>query len=75
MFGSFLMLSPLGLHWFIHGDYDRYIWIIHWPFPFSAFGWGPFQLLMHASLFTSGLILIVIGVFLRKEKQWKIDTK
>ena len=29
------MISPAILYWFIHGNYERYIWILDAPFPFS----------------------------------------
>ncbi|WP_229666791.1 hypothetical protein [Paraliobacillus quinghaiensis] len=54
-------ISPIFLYWFIHGDYDRYIWIINGPFPFSHFGGGPFQLWMGTGLVFSGLIFVIIS--------------
>lgn len=52
--GLFFLSSPLLLYWFIHGDYDRYIWIINGPHPFSSFGGGPFQLWMFIGLMLIG---------------------
>lgn len=37
---------PLLFYRWIHGDSDRYLWIINQKFPCSAMGGGPFQLLM-----------------------------
>lgn len=63
--GIFGIASPFLLWWFIHGDYDRYIWIIHGPFPFSGFGSGPFQFFMYAGLLFCGILLIVVSLFLK----------
>ena len=58
--GTILVVSPFFLHWWIHGDYDRYIWIIHGPYPYSNFGSGPFQLAMNLGLVLKGVVLLVI---------------
>ncbi|MCA0970813.1 hypothetical protein LCM20_09445 [Halobacillus litoralis] len=55
-------LSPVGLYWFIHGDDDRYVWIIKGPYPFSQFGSGPFQLWMGIGLVLTGVICAVISL-------------
>ncbi|WP_198668954.1 hypothetical protein [Homoserinimonas sp. OAct 916] len=60
--GILLVLSPLVLYWFIHGDSDRYLWIISGPAPFSSFGSGPFQLFMYAGLVVFGLVLATAGI-------------
>lgn len=44
--GIIFMLSPFFLGWWIHGDYERYLWIINGPEPYSNFGGGPYQLIM-----------------------------
>ncbi|GAB6876832.1 hypothetical protein JCM13210_15590 [Thermaerobacter litoralis] len=48
-------ISPLLVYWFVHGDPERYLWIIRGPYPFSHLGSGPFQLAV-------GLLLIAAGV-------------
>lgn len=60
------LASPIALYWWIHGDYNRYIWIIHGPFPYSAMGSGPFQLWMSATLFLSGAVLLTAGLLLKR---------
>lgn len=60
-FGAVLIASPLALYWFIHGDYDRYIWIINGPAPFDSFGSGPFQLWMYIVLIICGAFLMVLS--------------
>jgi len=65
--GCILVLSPLFLYWFIHGDYERYIRIISGPFPFSHFGGGPFQLFMYGGLFLTGLVFLLISLVLKKK--------
>jgi hypothetical protein len=34
--GILFLISPIGLYWFTHGSYERYIWIINQPFPLST---------------------------------------
>ena len=65
--GIGISFSPIILYCFIHGDYERYIWIIKGPFPFSSFGGGPFQMLMYASLFITGIILIIISLIIKRK--------
>jgi hypothetical protein len=57
--------SSFWLWWFIHGDYDRYIWIIHGPSPFSNFGSGPFQGGMYILLLLCGGIFVTISLLLK----------
>lgn len=65
--GFTLIISPAILYWFIHGNYERYIWILNGPYPLSHFGGGPFQLLMSVGLFIVGIGLIVISIILKKK--------
>jgi hypothetical protein len=60
-----LLASPLLLWWWIHGDNERYLWIISDPYPYDNFGGGPFQLLMYLRLFFIGFVLICIAIGLR----------
>jgi len=60
-----LLLIPT-LYWFIHGDYERYIWVIRGPQPFSQFGGGPYQFWLGVCLFVTGSGMIVSGLALRK---------
>ena len=64
--GITALISSIILYWFIHGDYERYIWIIKGPFPFSSFGGGPFQMLMYASLFIIGAVFIIVSILINK---------
>jgi len=63
--GFVLVISPVALYWFIHGDYHRYFWIINGPYPFSSLGGGPFQMLVYAGLFILGISLILLAIILR----------
>lgn len=67
--GVVLALSPLALYWFIHGDSDRYLWIISGPAPFSSFGSGPVQLFMYAGLIVVGLVLIAAGIISHRRQR------
>lgn len=63
--GFIFVISPIALYWFIHGNYDRYIWIINGPYPFNGLGGGPFQMLVYTGLFITGISLIFIGIYLK----------
>ena len=59
--GILSFVSPVVLYWFIHGDPERYLWIISGPAPFSSFGGGPFQLYLYAGLVIAGILAIASG--------------
>jgi hypothetical protein len=61
--GILFLISPIGLYWFIHGSYERYIWIINQPFPLSHFGGGPFQLFMYVGLILVDSVTFVYKLF------------
>ncbi|MBA2176104.1 hypothetical protein H0266_14500 [Halobacillus locisalis] len=64
---SFLsFISPFLLYWFIHGDDERYVWIISGPYPFSHFGSGPFQLWMGIGFLLMSLLSAVISLIFSK---------
>jgi hypothetical protein len=65
--GFIFVISPIALYWFIHGSYDRYIWIINGPYPFSSLGGGPFQLFVYTGLFIIGISLTFIGISLKSK--------
>ena len=65
--GIGISFSPIILYWFIHGYYERYMWTINGPFPFSSFGGGPFQMLMYVSLFITGVVLIIISLIIKRK--------
>ena len=67
--GCLFILSPLLLYWFIHGDYDRYMWIINGPYPFSDFGSGPVQIWMDFVLVLIGVVLVGWSVVRREKVQ------
>jgi len=64
--GFIFLISPLLLHWWIHGDYERYLWIIHGPAPYSQFGSGPYQLFMYIALLMIGFVLLALSLIFRK---------
>ena len=61
-FSFIFFVSPLFLYWFIHGNSNRYVWIINGPYPFSNFGGGPYQLWMGIGLLIVGVICLVISL-------------
>lgn len=64
--GIVLVLSPLAIYWFIHGDAERYLWIISGPAPFNSLGSGPFQLVVYAGLIIAGGLLIATGLVAKR---------
>lgn len=54
LLGLEFVAAPFFLYWWIHGDSERYIWIISGPSPFRYFGGGPFQLWMGICLLGAG---------------------
>ncbi len=60
--GSIFFVSPFGLYWWVHGDYDRYFAIINGPLPYSDLGSGPFQLLVYGGLVFFGIVFIALGL-------------
>lgn len=68
LFGAGIMfiISPLFLYWWIHGDYDRYLWIIKGPYPYSNLGSAPYQLLLYGGSFFAGILFIIVAFVLRK---------
>ena len=66
--GLGLMISPIALYLFIHGDAERYAWIIRGPEPFSNFGSGPYQLRMYVGLFVIGTVFLASGLIIGSYK-------
>ncbi|MCL5039203.1 MAG: hypothetical protein M1299_05170 [Firmicutes bacterium] len=64
-FGITLILLPFFLFTWLMGSYERYIWIISGPKPFSMFGSGPFQLAATTLLVLTGYGLIALGLAIR----------
>jgi hypothetical protein len=63
--GLVALAMPFFLYWLIHGDHERYIWLISGPSPFDEFGGGPFQLFMYLGFFSTGLGSVFAGAALR----------
>ena len=63
--GLVFLAKPFILRWRIHGDYERYVWIISGPRPHDKFGGGPFQLVMYSTLFLTGLSYTVVALAVR----------
>ena len=67
--GLLLVVSPVILYWFIHGDPARYLWIISGPAPFSSFGSGPFQLYLYVGLVITGSLLITTALVAQRRRR------
>lgn len=73
--GMLGLASPLVLYWWIHGDSDRYLWIIQGPYPYSHFGGGPFQLAMGIGLVLLAGLLLTAGVGLKWWTWRRLDAE
>ncbi len=67
--GVIFVLSPIFLYWFIHGNYERYIWIINNPFPLSHLGSAPFQVFLSVGLIVTGIIFIILPLIISQKKK------
>lgn len=61
--GLFLV-GPFVAYWIIHGDYQRYMWIINQAYPLSHLGSFGYQATLYGTLFLIGIgiLLIALGV-------------
>jgi len=76
--GVSLILLPLALYWWIHGDHDRYLWIIRRPPPFSNLGSGPYQLRLYGILILAGIsltgVVAILKMYFRKKDLSSLDV-
>ena len=49
----------------IHGSYERYVWIISGLYPYDNLGGGPFQVMVYSGLFAAGFVLTSIALIIR----------
>jgi hypothetical protein len=63
--GTILLASPFLLWWWIHGSYERYVWIISGPYIYDNLGGDPFQVMVYSGLFAAGFGLTSIALILR----------
>jgi hypothetical protein len=71
--GSIMLASPFFLYWFIHGNDERYRWIISGPYPFNAFGGGPFQFWIFSLGLVGGALLICLSTVIKKSIIVKVE--
>jgi hypothetical protein len=64
--GVLCLAAPILLLWFIHGDNERYEWIISGPPPFDKFGSGPVQLALIAGCWVLAVCFFAVGLALRR---------
>ena len=70
--GLIFLLSPPFVYWIIHGSYERYLWVINGPFPFSELGsLGPQLLLLILLLLIGG---VLFGVSFREKYKAKKES-
>jgi len=63
----FWLLLPFG-YWLIHGDYERYVWLISGPAPFDQLGSAPVQLWLDIIIGAAGSVCIIIGIILLRKR-------
>ena len=66
--GSLTLVSPIFFYWWIHGNYEHYIWIIRGPAPYSSFGGGPYQLFNFFIVpILLGGVIIAISIIMKQK--------
>lgn len=63
--GLILTAAPGIVFWLIHGDRERYLWLISGPAPFDQWGSGPYQLGIYVLLTLAAGCCLAMGVVLR----------
>jgi hypothetical protein len=72
--GLIFLLSPPFVYWIIYGSYERYLWVINGPFPFSELGsLGP-KLLLFILLFLIGGVLFDVSFREKHRANKETDT-
>ncbi len=65
--GIVFLILPFFLLWFIHGNRERYLWIINGTEPFNQLGSGPVQLWLIAGSIFVGLTLVILSIYIKKK--------
>ncbi len=55
--GTILLASPFLLWWWIHGGYERCVWIISGPYLYDNLDGGPFQVTVCSGLVAATFVL------------------
>jgi hypothetical protein len=66
--GVIFLIFPFFLIWFIHGNRDRYLWIINGPNPFNQLGSGPVQLMLISISVIIGVTLLILTIYIKDSK-------
>lgn len=69
--GLVSLILPFALAQWIHGSEERYLWIIHGPYPYSTLG-GLIQVWIDAGLLAVGGALIGLGLLARR---WLVKAR
>ena len=64
--GLVLLAAPAGFLWLVHGDGERYRWLIGGPPPFDQWGSGPYQLWTCAEMILASTPCIGTAAVLRR---------
>jgi hypothetical protein len=52
-------------YYWLHGDFERYLWIINQPWPLSHLGGSSVQLLIYIAFTFTALILLATGIYIQ----------
>ncbi len=63
--GIVTLLTPLLLRWWLHGSYERFMWIISGPTPYNQLGSGPVQIWICLISLGIGIGLFGLGIAIR----------
>lgn len=65
---SLFFFSCNFIFWFwLHGNGERYLWIINQPWPFSHLGGSSIQLLILITLTLCSLLFLITGIYIVKQ--------
>ncbi len=63
--GAFFFGCNFIFYYWLHGDFERYLWIINQPWPLSHLGGSSVQLLIYIAFTFTGLILLATGIYIQ----------
>ncbi len=65
--GAFFFACNFIFYYWLHGDFERYLWIINQPWPLSDLAGSSIQLLIHLTLTLISLIFILLSIYFAKK--------
>lgn len=66
--GILFLLTSIVLYWFLYSDSDRYVWLIHQPYPLSHIGGMHFSSFILGTPIIIGIAFIIFSIFVKFRK-------